>query len=204
MSIKVIGAGFGRTGTSSLKIALEQLGFSPCYHMDVVMENPSHTQIWCEAAANQAVNWNLFFQGYQATVDWPSTAFYQELMSIYPDAKVILTVREPEKWYTSVYNTLYQDQLHPEMWVEYGWPLEIDNMVKKLVWQGTFEGKFEDKSFAIDRFRQHNEEVKRVVPPEKLLVYEVKEGWQPLCQFLNVPLPPDKPFPHANSRAEYL
>lgn len=203
MTLKIIGAGFGRTGTSSLKEALERLGFLPCYHMDMVMEKPHQSQTWCEAFDQPSFDWTQLFQDYQATVDWPSTACYQALMQFYPEAKVILTVRDPEAWYTSAYNTIYQDQLHPEMWVENNWPLEVDEMVKKLVWQGTFDGQFEDKAEAMTVFQRHNEEVQRIVPAERLLVYEVTQGWDPLCEFLNVPVP-DQPFPRTNTRQAYL
>jgi len=203
MSLQVIGAGFGRTGTASLQAALNKLGFSPCYHMKDVMEKEGHIEFWHNAKCSDVVDWENFFQGYQATVDWPSTFFYKELMAAYPDAKVILTTRDPERWYTSSYDTIYQDQLHPEMFEEYGWPIELDTMLKAVVWQGTFQDKFEDKDYAIECFLRHNEEVKQFVPSERLLIYEVNEGWEPLCNFLNVLSLPDEPFPHANSTENY-
>ncbi len=98
-TIKVIGAGLGRTGTLSLKAALEELGFSRCYHMTDVFAHLEHARVWDDAARGLPVDWDTLFQGYQATVDWPGCAFYEEFMRRYPDAKVILSVRDPERWY---------------------------------------------------------------------------------------------------------
>lgn len=205
MTLKVIGAGFGRTGTTSLKEALEALGFDKCYHMGEVFENDGHAKFWYEASIGQPVNWDELFAGYQATLDWPACTFYKELMVQYPDAKVLLTVRDPERWYDSVFNTIHRmSQILPG-WL--GW-FSSDvrlgmNMFHNLVWKETFHGKFTDKQYTIDIFNQHIAEVKRIVPPERLLVYEVKQGWEPLCDFLNLPIPPDKPFPHANDREQF-
>jgi hypothetical protein len=203
MTIKVIGAGFGRTGTSSLKGALDILGFGPCYHMWDIMQKPAHIALWQQAAHNGQGDWATIFDGYQATMDWPSAFFYRELIQQYPTAKVILTLREPESWYTSSYETIYQDQLHPEMFAEYGWPLSLDVMVKTIVWEGTFQNRFPDRAYAIDVFQRHNAEVQRVVPAEQLLVYEVNQGWEPLCHFLATPIP-TTPFPHTNRSEDFL
>ncbi|HZR39788.1 MAG TPA: sulfotransferase [Ktedonobacteraceae bacterium] len=210
--LKIIGAGFGRTGTRSLKDALEILGFGPCYHMVELFEHPEHIAYWDAASKGELVNWKELFRGYQATVDWPGCTFYKELMSMYPDAKVLLSVRDPEKWYESAMSTIYSvghsDRgpfvpllllllkfMNPG--VAAGRP-----MVNRLIWEGTFHGRFEEKGYAISVFNQHNEEVKSYVPPKKLLVYSVKEGWGPLCEFLGVPVP-DVPFPHLNDRASF-
>ena len=107
MTLDVIGAGFGRTGTMSLKVALEELGFGPCYHMSEVFAHPEHVELWRAAAQGKEVDWEQIFGGYRATVDWPACSFYGELMEKYPDAKVILTVRDPQRWYESAYNTIY-------------------------------------------------------------------------------------------------
>lgn len=206
MTIKVIGAGFGRTGTMSLKAALEELGFDKCYHMREVLEHPRHVPTWIAAGEGRAVDWDKLFEGYQAIVDWPGCTFYQELMQRYPDAKVLLSVRDPEKWYASALNTIYRlhrtfplplmAKLIPAMRRQF-------KMANLIIWDGTFHGRFTDKQHAIDVFNRHNEEVRRVVPPERLLVYDVKQGWEPLCRFLGVPVPQDKPFPHLNETAEF-
>ncbi len=195
--LKVIGAGFGRTGTLSLKAALEELGFGPCYHMIELFEKPGATEQWSAIASGEPIDWNTVFDGYQATVDWPACAVYKELMQAYPEAKVLLSVRDPEKWYESVASTIYQSS-HRD-------PTSLhDRMVNGLIWQGTFNGRFEEKDYAIAIFQRHIEEVKRHVPPEKLLVYDVKEGWPPLCTFLGVEVPAEKPFPHLNDRESFL
>ena len=211
--IKIIGAGFGRTGTLSLKAALEELGFGPCYHMTEVFRSPKDCLYWEAATRGEVVDWLKLLAGYSATVDWPGCSFYTELMQVYPDAKVVLSVRDPEKWYESVTSTIYQISRrfsHPAT------PLstlmgrlfsrgrmDVARMINELIWQKTFAGKFEDKEYAIAVFNQHIEEVKRHVPAEKLLVYNVKEGWQPLCAFLDVDAPTDKPFPHLNDRENF-
>jgi hypothetical protein len=189
--MKVIGAGFGRTGTMSLKAALEELGFAPCYHMIEVFEHPEHVSLWEAAIRGEPLDWEKIFGSYQAAVDWPTAAFYNELMKVYPHAKVLLTIRDPEKWYESTKNTLYPTGDAPE-------PSPIMRMATKLVWEQTFDGNFEDRRYAIEVFKRHNEEVKKHVPPERLLVYEVKEGWKPLGEFLGVEIPEEKPFPHLN------
>ena len=206
MTIKIIGAGFGRTGTLSLKIALEKLGFGPCYHMYEVFQNPHVVPLWRDAMERRAFQWASLFQHYQATVDWPGAAFYRELLNEYPDAKVILSVRDPDAWYNSAYNTIYKQtkdsEMHPETWEEDDWALEIIEMLNALIWRGTFADRFDDREFAINVFRRHIDDVKATVPPEKLLIHEVKEGWVPLCQFLGLPVP-EEPFPHANTSPNY-
>ena len=189
--MEVIGAGFGRTGTMSLKVALEELGFGPCYHMIEVFEHPEHVPLWEAAARGESVNWEELFVDYKSTVDWPGCSFYKELMQAYPDAKVLLSVRDPDKWYESAKNTIYTTTDIPD-------PPPGRRVVDKLVWEQTFAGNFEERRYAIEIFNKHNEGVKKHVPPEQLLVYEVKEGWEPLCAFLGVPIPKDKPFPHLN------
>lgn len=204
MTLKIIGAGFGRTGTYSLKIALEELGFGKCYHMREVTGNPQVATTWLQASQGEPVDWDTLFTGYQATVDWPGCTFYQELMQKYPDAKVLLTTRDPERWYQSARQTIYEgtnsfeSSILAKIIPPFGGMVK---MVESLIWDGTFNGRFKDKTYAIQVFNDHIAKVKRVVPPEKRLVYEVKEGWGPLCEFLGVPIPADKPFPHLNDKA---
>jgi hypothetical protein len=205
MSIRVIGAGLGRTGTLSLKLALEELGFAKCYHMTEVLAHMEDARVWDAAARAETVDWDALFGGYQATVDWPGCSFYEEFLRRYPAAKVVLTVRDPEKWYDSARQTIYSVRHAFPSWARLLNPRMrfFLCMVDRLIWAGTFQGRFEDKSFAIAVFNQHNEQVRRVVPPERLLVYEVREGWGPLCAFLGVPVPDGKPFPHVNDAAEF-
>ncbi len=212
--LKIIGAGFGRTGTLSLKAALEELGFGPCYHMVEVFSHPEDIPRW-QAARGESIDWDELFEGYQATVDWPGCAFYEALMQTYPDAKVLLTVRDPERWYDSASETIYQ--IHRRFTLSPMVPVlsfvagiffpaakSVGQMVNTIIWEGTFGGNFEDRQHAIAIFNQHIEAVKQRVPPGKLLVYNVKEGWEPLCAFLGVEVPTDKPFPHLNERSSFI
>lgn len=200
--MKVIGAGFGRTGTLSLKVALEQLGCGPCYHMSEVFDKPRHVELWQAAGDGQSIDWHELFADYNAAVDWPACAFYDQLMHAYPQAKVLLTVRDPERWYESALNTIYQvgkDRANTGVGSLLGpGDQTFSRMVNAVIWQGTFGGAFENKAHAIAIFERHIREVKERVPRERLLVYEVKEGWEPLCRFLNVEAPADTPFPHVN------
>lgn len=201
--MKVIGAGFGRTGTMSLKIALEQLGL-PCYHMKELISHPQHAPHWDAASRGQAVDWDAVFKGYEATVDWPGAAFWRELMQRYPDAKVILTLRSPESWFKSASETIFSiDQHFPIGLVLPYLPGfgRIFPIAQRIVHHGTFGGRHLDPEHAMAVFRAHAEEVQRTVPPERLLVYEVKQGWEPLCAFLGVPVP-SAPFPRVNDTQE--
>jgi Sulfotransferase domain len=210
--VKVIGAGFGRTGTMSLKVALETLGFDPCYHMTEVFANPEHTGFWISAWRGESADWDGVLGGYEAAVDWPACTFYEELMERHPEAKVILSVRDPERWYESVRNTIYELSVaiprHPIYRIGY----EIVSffvfrgsgnvdLADEIIWQGTFDGRFEDKDYAIEVFERHNAEVQRRVPGDRLLIYDVKAGWEPLCEFLGVEVP-DEPFPRTNDTAQ--
>jgi hypothetical protein len=199
--LEVIGAGFGRTGTLSLKAALEELGFSPCYHMFEVIEHPEHVPIWQAATDRKPVDFDALFRGYRAAVDWPACSFYRELMEIFPSAKVLLTRRDPERWYDSVKSTIY---LTSRRTTGSDDDRARRKMIRELVWEGTFGGELKNKTRAIEAFERHNEEVIRTVPKERLLVYEVKQGWQPLCAFLGRPVPKDKAFPHLNDTASFI
>jgi hypothetical protein len=189
----------------SLKAALEELGFFRCYHMEEVFKHPDHPVMWSAASRGEPVDWDALFEGYQATVDWPSCAFYQELMRRYPDAMVILTVRDPQKWYESARETIfYASEVFPKWGTWLVPPMRrLVRMIHDVIWQGAFQGRFSDRTHALAVFNRHNEEVRRVVPAERLLVYEVKQGWEPLCAFLGAPVPSGKPFPHLNDGAQF-
>lgn len=210
--MKVIGAGFGRTGTTSLKAALEELGFGPCYHMTEVFAHPEHADFWQSAWRGEPADWDGVLGGYEAAVDWPACTFYEELMERYPDAKVLLSVRDPEKWYESTRKTIYELSKLIERSLVFSAIFALvrllvfgatgrGNMAEEIIWEGTFDGKFEAKHHAIEVYNRHNEEVRRRVPRERLLVYEVKEGWGPLCEFLGVE-EPREPFPRLNDTAQ--
>lgn len=204
MGLKVIGAGFGRTGTRSLKTALEELGFGRCYHMEEILKNPSHMKQWAEIMGGGKADWKELFKGYQSSTDWPVAAYYKDLMTVYPDAKIILTVRDPESWHVSIMGTLYQfgRSRRYGRWIQIiPWAYQFFNAMEKVIWEGIFHNKLEDKSHAIAVFNNHIEEVKRIVPEERLLIFEARHGWEPLCEFLNVPVPANKPYPHKHNGA---
>lgn len=203
--MKVVGAGFGRTGTLTQKVALEMLGFGPCYHMAEVIEHPEHVAHWEAATRGEPVDWARFFHGWGATVDWPGCSFYKEILAAHPDAKVLLSVRDPDRWHQSCLDTIHQTvhrfplSLIGPLLPRIGRPLR---MTRALIWGGVFDGRFTDKAHAISVFNAHIEEVKATIPADRLLVYEVKQGWEPLCAFLGVPVP-DQPFPHVNDTEEF-
>lgn len=195
MPLKVIGAGYGRTGTMSLKLALEQLGFGPCYHMVEVFKNPDAPQWWIDAAEGRP-DWEKIFQGYNSTVDWPNATFYAELAEAYPDAKVILTERDPEEWFASTQATIFSPKLPRD-------PQSVHfQMIQKVIGR-LFGGRFDDHDRLIEVFKAHNARVREVIPAERLLVYQVSQGWAPLCDFLGVPVP-QGPMPKVNSREDFM
>ena len=198
MTLVLIGAGFGRTGTASLKIALEKLGLAPCYHMLEVFSHPDHAPLWHAAASDPRIAWEGPLAGYSATVDWPGCYFWRELAERYPDAKVLLSVREPGSWYRSVRDTIYQPLTDPPGVMPPGWR----EMTRDLILEGTFGGRLDDRDHAISVFERHNEAVKRAIAPRRLLVYEASEGWEPLCRFLGRPVPAE-PFPRVNTTDEW-
>jgi len=186
--VKVIGAGFGRTGAASLKAALETLDFGPCYNMMEVLRHPEHVEFWEAALRGEPVDWDGVLGSYEAAVDWPACTFYEQFMERHPDAKVLLNVRDPERRYESTRNTIYElskiaagTRLSRAIFAFVGLfvpgVFDICRMAEEIIWQGTFDGKFEDKHHAIEVFNRHNEEVRRRVPQGRLLIYEVEEGW---------------------------
>ena len=202
MTLKVIGAGFGRTGTLSLQRALNDLGFGPTYHMNDVFRNPSHAQLWLDYAATGAADWETLFDKYTATVDFPACCAWRELYDKYPEAKVVLTVRDPEAWWASTARVIYPTRTLYPTWLKRMVPFTQRwlDMVDSLVWSGTFHGRFPDKSYAIGVFNDHIREVQAYCDPGRLLTFEVSQGWRPLCDFLDVPVPA-QPFPHLNDSA---
>ena len=207
MALKIIGAGYGRTGTMSLKHALEILGFGPCYHMIELTNQPERVGHWLQAARGKNPQWDTLFEGYHSVADFPGCLYYQPLMQAYPEAKVILTVRDSESWYRSARHTIFKaypsrEQLayifrnylfseRVRQLMQVGWLIQ-----KAIFWQ-TFHMRQYNRSKAIARYNEHNAAVMKQVPPGKLLVYNVKDGWEPLCHFLQVPIP-EVPFPQTN------
>jgi hypothetical protein len=211
----VISVGMGRTGTLSLKFALEQLGYGPCYHMKEVMNRPDRSKAWRRVGEGAPADWDALYDGFRATVDWPGATYWRELVDHFPDAKIILNVRDPERWVDSAYKTVFSFPLRRrnrfERWL-YAFfstvnpPSMYVPRMLDTVWKRDFEDRSfnrpEDRQFAIDTFLQHNEDVKKYVPADRLLVYQISEGWEPLCSFLGVPVP-ETQFPQVNDTKEF-
>jgi hypothetical protein len=205
--MQVIGAGFGRTGTMSLKAALERLGFGPCFHMIDLIRNPEPLPYWQAAANGEQVDWTEALAGWESTIDWPGCTYWEEMAETWPDAPILLSVREPEAWYRSTLNSIHEAKemaLRGELQgnTEEAPDPATMQMINGLIWNGTFEGRFTDKEFALEVFRRHNEDVKSKVPSDRLLVYEIKDGWEPLCDFLGVEAP-DESMPHLNDTESF-
>mgnify|MGYP000029456290 CR=1 FL=1 len=195
MALEVIAAGLGRNATFSMKFALERLGFGPCHHMsEVFADGRRQVPLWIEASRGNP-DWDAIFAGYRSAVDWPTATYWRELADHYPDAKIILSTRDPEKWVESTQETI----LSPEMWSRMeGTP--FGDMGAKVI-NALFDGKIHDHDTLIRVFKAHEAAVKAASPKERLLVFEAKDGWAPLCAFLGVPAP-DAPYPRVNSKEE--
>jgi hypothetical protein len=201
MPLDVVGTGFGRTGTNSLKIALEMLGFGPCHHMFEVRGRPEQVDFWAAAARGERSDWETAFQGFGSTVDWPSAYFWREIAAHYADAKVILSVRPTADWVKSIHATI-----HDSLKERASRPTEhlraMGEMVYDIIERRTFDGRLADPAHAAAVFEAHQAEVKATIAPERLLVYDVVQGWEPLCRHLGVPVP-NVPFPRTNSTEEF-
>jgi len=190
MALQVVGSGFGRTGTMSLKHALEHLGM-PCYHMvECFPKGPTHWELW-EQVHSGTPDWDAIFQGFSATVDFPASTSFEALAHHYPNAKVVHTVRDPQKWFDSTQATIFQPK-----WIEYLQNSEAGAYMDACI-DSYFDNRMHDRDHLIKRFNEHTEAVKAAIPPERLLVFEVAQGWEPLCEFLQLPVP-SEPFPHIN------
>ena len=196
MALKVIGAGLGRTATFTMKFALEHIGFGPCYHMSEVFARARRNiPLWIDAG-NGKPDWDTIFEGFHSTTDYPACSFWRELAEHYPDAKVILTVRSADSWFDSVSETIFSDRMLGQLG---GSPMEA--MMKVCVFNSFDNSRVTDRAYMTDWFERRNQEVIDTIAPERLLVYSPKEGWEPLCEFLGVPVPAE-PLPRVNSRDE--
>jgi hypothetical protein len=210
--VKIIGVGFGRTGTMSLKAALEQLGAGPCFHMiDLIMGENRQRDLayWTKIAAGEQVDWHEVFDGWEATVDWPACSRWEELIEAFPDAPVLLNVRDFDGFYKSCQNTILAvkqaamaGELEPDANREQPAP-ELWGVIEALIWQGDFQGRFEDKEWVRSMFEQRIETIKARVPADRLIVWELGvDGWEPLAEALGVPVP-DEPFPRLHDTNEF-
>jgi hypothetical protein len=202
MPLSIIGPGFGRTGTSTLKLALETLGFGPCHHMYEVVANPAQVPHWQAVAAGRTIDLDAAFAGYGAQIDWPGAHVWRDLAAAYPQAKVLLSVRPEDQWWASYSTTIGKLlTVFPKMDL----PPHIAAMMtaaRQFIGQDTFGGNWSDRDAALAAYRRRTRDVTEAIAPGRLLVYDVAEGWGPLCAFLDVPVP-DTPFPHRNRRGEF-
>lgn len=206
--LQVIGAGMHRTGSLSVKVALERLGFGPCYHGIEALRRSEHGEHWLAAhEADGAFDWPRIFEGYRAALDWPTAYFWEQLAGAYPDAKILLTDRDPERWWESHLRMFqhageFEQELTDEQreWAEESGFWRMRMALAQIVTENpeTFDGRVLDKEHCLRVFERHYDRVRRTVPAERLLVYRVHEGWEPLCRFLGVDVP-DEPFPHVNA-----
>lgn len=193
MALSVIGAGFGRTGTDSMREALNLLGFGPCHHMHEVSGNPEQLRLWRALAQGAEPNWERLFRDFCAAVDWPSAYYWRELAAAYPEAKVLLTTRSSESWLASMQKTIFQvvrENTDP------------DSIGATIIAERTFGGRIDDPAHVVEVYERHHAEVLKAVPAERLLIYQVGDGWKPLCDFLGVAVP-EVPFPRRNSALDF-
>jgi hypothetical protein len=206
MALQVIGAGMPRTGTMSQKLALEQLGFGPCHHMTVVFAHPWQWPLWDAVGDGRLKDWDDIFGSYRSTTDAPACWFWRELADRYPEAKVVLSLRDPERWYESMASTIFSTTHQQSMGSS-----PVGAIIRKLGARGFSQGEgvrsqasggMPDRAGMIAAFEAHNAAVKAAIAPERLLVYRVSEGWAPLCRFLGV-AEPSAPFPRVNTSEEF-
>lgn len=202
LTLQIIGSGFGRTGTTSLKEALEILGFGPCHQGAEVIARPEQIAVWHRALAGEAVDWSALLDRYRAQLDWPGAYFWQELSQAFPEARIVHSVRSTESWWNSYSATIgkllcdrHEIPLPPHL---KPWFDDLADMVGRR----TFGSDVLDKDAAIAAFSRHTEDVRAAIPPSRLLVFDVADGWEPLCNFLGVAVP-DLPFPQLNNTAEF-
>ncbi|NBM14404.1 sulfotransferase [Streptomyces sp. GC420] len=201
--LKLINAGLGRTGTTSLKVALDRLGLGPSFHMFDIVGDAKRLEQWEKIVCDgQRPDWAAVFDGYRSAVDGPCAVHYRRISEAFPEARVILTVRDAESWYRSTHDTLYQFALRSmQNPPEPGSPqARLFRITSTMVWDGLFGGRFSDKDHAIEVYHRHNEEVVRAMGADNVLVYDVEQGWEPLCAFLGADVPREE-FPHANDSA---
>ena len=202
MGLRVVGAGLGRTGTHSLKIALEQLLGGPCYHMVETFSHPEHVPAWAAAAQGNLPDWRTLFAGYRAAVDWPTAAYWRELADAYPDALVLLSVRPADEWWKSANQTIFQVLQRPPKAAPEGRVGGPDPDWTTRMLANRFTPRWREESEAKRAFERHNDEVRRTIPASRLLEWRPSDGWGSICSALKLPVP-ETPFPHANSTGEF-
>lgn len=194
MGLRVIGAGFGRTGTDSMRAALDRLGVGPTHHMRAVIDDPEQTRLWRAVAAGGAPDWGKLLAGFRSTVDWPSAFYWRALAAAYPDALVLLTWRSPESWWTSFERTILKVIEKSE---------DPDSLGLRLIRDQVFAGRAADRDHAIRTYEANVDAVTASIPPGRLLIHRIGDGWGPLCERLGVPVP-DEPYPHRNTAEDFF
>jgi hypothetical protein len=195
--LRVIGAGLGRTGTTSLKAALEQLLSGRCYHMLELRDRPDDPDIWGDAYRGQSPEWRSFFAGYQATVDWPAAPFWQELSDAFPDAIILLSVRDPDSWFRSASSTIF-----PALATYFAADAPDDGWTRMGVGMMTrLTPDWRDEDAAKAAFVAYNDAVRAAAPSERLVEWRPSDGWEPICEALGFAVP-RQPFPHLNTAAD--
>ena len=195
MALEVIGVGQGRTGTASLKVALEHLGIGRCYHMGEAVSIVGAADLWVDAADGNP-DWEQIFEGFSAAVDNPICAFWRELADYYPHAKILLTLRDAQKWFDSTQETIYAQET-----LDFILATDFKEFLEKTTY--TFGDRIHDRDFLTNYFTSYTDEVIKGIAPERLLIFKVQDGWDPLCNFLGLPVP-DIPFPHVNTKDEHM
>ena len=201
MPLQVVGAGLGRTGTLSLKTALEQLLGGPCYHMLETFGRPDDIPVWHRAVNGEMPDWNDFLSEYRAAVDWPASGFWREIWAANPDAVVLLSSRDSDGWWKSANNTIFnivdlEIPVGGEVVAQAQKLMAVDMLAKR------FTPNWQDESEAKRAFEAHNADVRASVPAERLIDYRPGDGWEPICEKLGLPVP-SEPFPHVNTTEEF-
>lgn len=214
MGLKVIGAGGPRTGTASLKTVFETLGYGECQHMENLFNRPELVDNWIEFFETGKTDFDFLFKGFQSTTDFPGYLLYKELLTQYPDAKVVLNLRDPEEWYESFKRTVFtfvpqtpeqKEKLKPKMEASERFRniAKTLGLVEVYLLKGHYKDNFLDKEKTLEIYRRFNDEIRANVPAGQLLEYQVSEGWEPLCEFLDVPVP-QADFPMRNQRKQFI
>jgi hypothetical protein len=193
MTLRIVGAGLGRTGTTSLKTALERLLGGPCHHMMEVFAHPEQIPVWHAAARGTMPDWKSFLASYRATVDWPSAAFWSEIADAFPDAVILLSVRDPESWWKSASSTIFPSVLKaPDPWRA---------MVLAMM-RARFTEKLDDRDACLAAYERWYADARARIPRDRLLEWTARDGWAPICARLGIAVP-DEPFPHANTTEDF-
>jgi Sulfotransferase domain len=196
--LRVVGAGLGRTGTHSLKVALERLLGGPCYHMVEVFKRPADIPVWRAAAKKEPVDWHKTFEGYASVVDWPAAAYWEEIAEAFPKAIILLSTRDADGWWKSATRTIFEG-------FRRGPTPETAPGFREMITEtlgATFTPDFLDEAAAKAAFERHTADVRKRAPANRLVEWRAQDGWEPLCKALGVPVPAE-PFPVTNTADEF-